>query len=115
MDSNQLVVPLAVPDDPVFVDHVTFVTPTLSLDDPLNAIVAADVETVVPPGEPMVNVGGVVSVPPPVVTGGVVETACLVTVTACDMCVEPDDAVTVIVFTPIASAMFEIAHAAALP
>jgi hypothetical protein len=118
MVADQLVVPFAVPDAPVLVDQVTFVTPTLSLAVPLNAMVAADVETVVPPGDPMVNVGGVVSDPPPVVTGGVggvVDAACLVMVTTCDTCAEPADAVTVIVFTPTASAIFEIVHAAALP
>jgi len=113
--ADQLVVPLAVPDVPVLVDQLTCVTPTLSLAVPLNAMVAADVETVVPPGDPMVSVGGVVSDPPPVVTGGVVDTACLVMVTTCDTCADPADATTVIVFTPIASAMFEIVHAAALP
>jgi hypothetical protein len=96
----------------VFVDHATFATPVLSLAVPLNVIVAVDVETEVPPGDTMVNVGGVVSDPPPLV-GGVVEMACLVTVTTCDTRVElPIEAVTVIVFTPIASAMFEIVHAA---
>ena len=102
------------PDWPVLVDQVTLVTPTLSLAVPLNAIVAADVDTVVPPGDPMVSVGGVVSDPPPLV-GGVVEAACLVIVTTCETCAAPADAVTVIVFTPIASAILEIVHAAALP
>jgi hypothetical protein len=77
--ADQLVVPLAVPEPPVFVDHVTFVTPTLSLAVPLIAIVAADVDTLVAPGDPMLNDGGVVSDPP---VGG--ETACLVIVTTCD-------------------------------
>jgi hypothetical protein len=78
IDADQLVVPLAVPEPPVFVDHVTLVTPTLSLAVPLNAMVEADVDTLVAPGDPIVNAGGVVSVPdpPPAV--------CLITVTTCD-------------------------------
>ena len=62
--ADQLVVPLAAPEPPVFVDHVTLVTPTLSLAVPLNAIVDADVDTLVAPGDPMVNAGGVMSDPP---------------------------------------------------
>ena len=73
------VVPLAVPDEPVLVDHLTAVTPTLSLAVPLKAIVDADVETDVPPGDPIVNDGAVVSVPP--VVGGA---ACRVIVTTCE-------------------------------
>jgi hypothetical protein len=54
-------VPDAVPDEPVLVDHVTDVTPTLSLAEPLKEIEAAEVPTVVEEGELMVSVGGVVS------------------------------------------------------
>jgi hypothetical protein len=75
--ADQLFVPLAVPELPVLVDHVTFVTPTLSLAVPLKAMVVADVETEVPPGDPTVKVGGVVSDP-------LEELVCLVTVTTCD-------------------------------
>jgi hypothetical protein len=112
IDVDQLVVPLAVPDCPIFVDHATDVTPTLSLAVPPNAIVADVVEIVVPPGDEIVNVGGVVSVPdPPPLVGGAV----LVTVTTCDTWLDPAVAVTMMVFTPIASAIFEIVHAAAVP
>lgn len=125
IDADQLVVPLAAPDCPIFVDHATEVTPTLSLAVPLNAIVAEDVEIEVAPGDATVNVGGVVSVP---AVGGVVGGAvggavvvgavCLVTVTTCDTCAEPAVAVTVIVFTPTARGIFEIVQAeppAAIP
>lgn len=84
IDADQVVVPLAVPDCPTFVDQVTDVTPTLSLDVPLNAIVGADVEIEVAPGDAIVNVGDVVSVPPPEVGGVTGATACLVTVINCD-------------------------------
>ena len=101
----------------MFVDHVTDVTPTLSLAVPLNAIVADVVEIEVAPGDAIVNVGGVVSVPP--LVGGAGEAAaCLVTVTTCDTVLVPAVAFTVIVFTPVASARFEIVQAlepAALP
>jgi hypothetical protein len=115
-DADQFVVPLAAPDCPIFVDQVTEVTPTLSLAVPLKAIVADDVETVVAPGDAMVNVGGVVSVPVPV-AGGVVGGAvvagavCLVTVTTCDTWLEPAVAVTVIAFAPGARGIFAIVHA----
>jgi hypothetical protein len=91
--ADQLAVPVAAPVCPVFVDHVTEVTPTLSLAVPLNAIVAAAVETDVAPGDAIVKLGAVVSVPvPPLgavgVVGGVgatgAVTASLVTVTTCD-------------------------------
>ena len=87
---------------------------------PLKAIVADDVETVVAPGDPMVNVGGVISVPDPVtggVTGGVdggavvAGAVCLVTVTTCDAWPEPAVAVTVIAFAPSARGIFNIVHA----
>ena len=80
IEADQFVVPLAVPDCPMFVDQVTDVTATLSVAVPLNAIAAEEVETAVPPGAAMVNAGGVVSVPPP--AGGV--GVCRVTVTSCD-------------------------------
>jgi hypothetical protein len=114
IDADQLVVPLAVPDCPVFVDHLTDVTPTLSLAVPLNAIDVAAVETDVAPGDPIVSVGAVVSVPvPPPPVGATA--ACLVTVTTCDTRLVPAVAVTVIVFEPIASAIFEMLHADAVP
>ncbi len=53
--------PLAVPDPPVELVHVTLVTPTLSLVVPLSTIVLSDVETVVAPGEVMVSDGAVAS------------------------------------------------------
>jgi hypothetical protein len=94
IDADQLVVPLAVPDCPVFVDQVTEVTPTLSLAVPLNAMVAAEVDTEVAPGDATVKVGGVVLVGEPVVVGGagavggvtvVGGALCMVTVTTCDI------------------------------
>jgi len=106
-------VPLAVPDCPILVDHATEVTPVLSLAVPLNTIAADDVETVVAPGDAIVSVGGVVSVLVPVVVGGGVAggAVCLVTVTICDTWLDPAVAVTVIVFAPIASGIFEIVQA----
>lgn len=109
IDADQLAVPLAVPDCPMFVDHVTEVTPTLSVAVPLNEIAVAVVETVVPPGAEMVSVGGVVSVPPPL-EGGVA--VCRVTLTICVTMLDPAVAVTVMVFAPIARAMLEIVHGA---
>ncbi len=76
IDVDHVVVPAAVPVDPVLVDHVTEVTPTLSLAVPLIVIAAAAVDTDVAPGDAIVSAGGVVSV-----TAGA---ACLVTVTTCD-------------------------------
>jgi hypothetical protein len=115
MLADQLVVPLAVPDCPVLVDQVTDVTPTLSLAVPLNSIVDDVVDTEVAPGVPMVNVGGVVSVPdpPPLVGGGV--TAPRVTVTTFETLLEVVAAVRVMVFNPGASAIFGMVHAAAVP
>ena len=60
----QLVVPAAVPDDPVELDHVTFATPTLSDAVPLTTMVLADVYRVLLAGDSTVNEGGVVSDPP---------------------------------------------------
>jgi hypothetical protein len=59
----QLVAPLAVPDPPVELDHVTFVTPTLSLAVPLTMMLLADVETLVLAGDAIVSDGAVVSGP----------------------------------------------------
>jgi hypothetical protein len=81
IDADQFVVPFAVPDCPMFVDHATVVTPTLSLAVPPNVIVADEVETVAAPGDAIVKAGGAASVPDPPVAGGA---ACLVTVTVCD-------------------------------
>src|SRR5580692_13012102 len=69
MAADQLVVPVAVPEDPVLVDHVILATPTLSEAVPKNVSVAALVEAVLPPGDVMVRVGAVVSVPPGVGVG----------------------------------------------
>ncbi len=54
------VVPLAVPAPPVLVDHVTAVTPTLSLDVPLKTIDDAEVE-IDDEGDAIMSEGGVVS------------------------------------------------------
>jgi len=56
-----LVVPVAVPDAPVELFHVTLATPTLSLAVPLTTIELADVEIVELAGETIVKEGGVVS------------------------------------------------------
>jgi hypothetical protein len=81
IDVDQLAVPLAVPDWPMLVDHFTDTTPTLSVADPLNAMLAAAVVTAVAPGAAIVNAGGVVSVPDPLVG---TEAVCRVTVITCD-------------------------------
>ena len=52
---------MAVPDPPVLVDHVTEVTPTLSLEVPLKAMDADEVEIDDADGAVMVSEGGVVS------------------------------------------------------
>jgi len=57
----QLVVPVAAPDPPVELLHVTLATPTLSLAVPLTTIEPADVEIVELAGETIVKDGGVVS------------------------------------------------------
>jgi hypothetical protein len=59
--ADHFVVPEAVPESPVEVVHVTAATPTLSLAVPLTAMEAADVATIVNPGETMLSDGGVVS------------------------------------------------------
>jgi len=64
IDADHAVVPAAVPEDPVFVDQVTLVTPTLSEAVPENAREADVVDTELPPGDVMVRVGAVVSLPP---------------------------------------------------
>jgi hypothetical protein len=94
---------LAVPDCPKLVDQVIDVTPTLSLAVPVKTIVAAEVETEVDDGVTMVSEGGVVSV-------GLADALCLVTVTACDTRLIPSVALTVIELDPAASgiaAMFQ--------
>jgi hypothetical protein len=58
------------PDPPVLVDHVTLVTPTLSLAVPLKTMDDAEVEIDEDEGEAMVSEGGVVE--EGVVEGGVV-------------------------------------------
>jgi hypothetical protein len=60
-------VPVALPEAPVELDHVSEVTPAVAV--PLNAMVAVDVETMVIAGEVMVSDGGPAG---GVVTGGVV-------------------------------------------
>jgi hypothetical protein len=60
----QALVPLAIPESPVELAHLTEVTPTLSEAVPLKTRLDAVVETIVDPGEPIVNDGGVVSAPP---------------------------------------------------
>jgi len=66
----QLSVPVAVPDPPVEVDHVTCATPTLSCAVPLMTIELADVATVVIAGERIVIEGATVSPPVPGLGGG---------------------------------------------
>lgn len=64
IDALQLLVPAAVPDEPVLVFQVTLATATLSIAMPKKLYAAALVETVVPPGDVIVSVGGVVSFVP---------------------------------------------------
>ena|SRR5579862_5604196 len=61
--ADHWVVPWAVPDWPVLVVQVTLATPTLSEAVPENWIEDAEVDDVLPPGDVMVRVGGVVSLP----------------------------------------------------
>src|SRR5690242_864029 len=63
IDAVHCVVPEAVPEAPMLVDQVTFVTPTLSDAMPLKTIDAALVETLVPPGAVIVRAGAVMSPP----------------------------------------------------
>jgi hypothetical protein len=62
--ADQLLVPEAVPDAPVLVDHVTLATAVLPEEVPANVRDCELVAIVVPPGEIIDRVGGVVSVPP---------------------------------------------------
>jgi hypothetical protein len=101
IDADQLVVPLAVPEDPVFVAQVTAVTPTLPLAVPLKTSVAASVEIVVEEGETIVSVGAAAP------AGGLSR----VTVIDRQTRLAPAVAVTVISFTPIASGTLEIVQA----
>lgn len=119
---------MASPEGPVELDQVTDVT--LAVAVPLNAMVAADVETMVIAGEAMVSdggpeggvvTGGVVTggvVTGGVVTGGVVA-ACWVTVIDAEAeFPAPSVTRTIIVFAPMASgtdAMDQFADPAAGP
>lgn len=107
----------------MLVDHVTEVTPTLSLATPLKAIDAADVEADVEEGVRMVSEGGVVfDVDVGVVGAGVgagvgvvvdvVDVLCVRVIAAdCEPSVTPSVAVTTIVFDPIASGKLGMLHA----
>jgi hypothetical protein len=99
------------------VDHVTEVTPTLSLAVPLKTIDAAEVETDVEDGDTMVSEGGVVfdvEVGDVGVGAGVGEVvdvvpACVrVTTADCETTVTPSVAVTAMVFDPTANGTPEI-------
>jgi len=57
----QVVVPVAMPDPPVELVHVTEATPTLSDAVPEKTMVAEDATTLVLAGDRMARVGGVVS------------------------------------------------------
>jgi hypothetical protein len=72
--ADQLVVPVATPEVPKLVAHVTRLTATLSLAVPLMVTDAAVVDMVAEAeeGDPILSVGGVVSAPQP---AGPVETA----------------------------------------
>ena len=67
---DQDVVPLAWPVSPKPSDHFTAVTPTLSLALPEMAMLAAEVEPIVNPGERICRLGGVVSLPVGAGAGG---------------------------------------------
>ncbi len=131
----QLLVPVAVPDPPVELDHVTCATPTLSCAVPLTTIELAEVATVVMAGERMVTEGGTADPPVPGLTGGftgglrrISRTSdyrqaalggWLVTVTLWNAwsCVA-SDAVTVITFAPTLrgmAAMVQFAEPCAVP
>lgn len=100
IDADQLVVPAANPDCPVFVAQVTAATPTLSLAVPLKLIDVAEVETDVDDGDVIVKAGGVVSVG--LVEGGLLpEDVCRVIETVCETRVTPSVAEMVIVFAPV--------------
>ena len=61
----QLLVPVAVPDVPVELAHVTVATPAMSRAVPVTDIEEAAVESVVKEGETMAMLGGAVLVPMP--------------------------------------------------
>ena len=61
----QLLVPVAVPDVPVELAHVTVATPAMSRAVPVTDIEEAAVERVVKDGETMAMLGGAVSFPMP--------------------------------------------------
>ena len=86
----------------MFVDQVTLVTPTLSLAFPENASESDVVETVVLPGDEMLNAGAVVSFGEGGGGGGG-GVSVRVTVSVFETLVESSVAVTVIEFTPIAN------------
>jgi hypothetical protein len=71
MDADQAVVPLAVPEDPVFVVQATLATATLSDAVPEKVSAARVVETELPPGDVMVSEGGAVLLAPLGVGAGV--------------------------------------------
>jgi hypothetical protein len=68
---TQFSVPLAVPDPPLELAHVTAATPTLSCAMPLTTSELSEVDTLVVAGDKMVSDGGVVSGPGGVGFGGV--------------------------------------------
>jgi hypothetical protein len=108
-------VPVASPEGPVELDHVTDVT--LAVAVPPKAMVAADVATMVIAGEAMVSdggpeggvvTGGVVTggvVTGGVVTGGVVAAGWVTVIDAEAEFPAPSVARTIIVFAPMASGM----------
>jgi hypothetical protein len=97
-------VPVAVPEIPNVFDHVTFVTPTLSLEVPWIVNEVAAVDAVPVEGDVIISAGADVS--GPVGTG----TLCRVMVTDCDTRLVPLNAEIVIVFTPTASGMPVAVH-----
>lgn len=105
-------VPAASPEGPVELDQLTDITESVPV--PLNAMAAADVDTMLIPGEVMVRDGGPEGgvVTGGVITGGVVTggvaAACRVTVIAKDTELPAASlARTIIVFVPIARGMAE--------
>ena len=59
----QLFVPVAVPDPPLELNHVTAATPTLSCAVPRTISELSEVDTLFVAGDRIVSDGGVVSVP----------------------------------------------------
>jgi len=106
-------VPVATPAVPKLVAQETRVTPTLSLALPAIVIKETVVDIVPVEGVVMVSAGAVVSVLPP--PEPVVVTACRVTVTDCERRLAAVDAVTMMVFAPIASGTFAALQADAIP